>query len=51
MMMILTQMKYLPKKKKGKAEAQNFIEVKADDLRSDSNEWVKNITDEVSFKF
>jgi len=37
-------MKYVTKRKKG--EPINFIEVNADDLRPDSTEWLKNITDE-----
>lgn len=43
-------MKYVPKKKgkAGKGESEiNFIDVKADDLRPDTTEWVKNLTDEV----
>jgi hypothetical protein len=41
-------MQYVPRRKKGKDSELNFIEVKADDLRPDNTEWIKNITDDVS---
>ncbi len=44
-------MKYMPKKK-GKTgqgpDDVNFIDINQDDLKPDSTEWIKNITDDVS---
>jgi hypothetical protein len=39
-------MQFIPHGKKSKKETINFIDVSADDLRPDSQEWVKNITAE-----
>ncbi|CAG7689972.1 unnamed protein product [Allacma fusca] len=39
-------MQFIPQGKKSKKETINFIDVSADDLRPDSQEWVKNITAE-----
>ena len=45
--MLFNQMQYV-KGGKRKKEAMNIIDISADDLRPDSTEWIKNITDEVS---
>lgn len=40
-------MKYI-QPKRGKQQDVQIIDIKADDLRPDNTEWLRNLTDEVS---